>query len=447
MRTALERPAALDLRDVAASDPWETIRRARRLISRKVGVIRQIAEICHQAQDPAVFVTSLGLSDFSRCWSDGVNVAASGAGDSAAAALAAAIGEAAERYCMSWYDPESLVLGTYRELADEAVAPDLLRLFSPEQVDRFGPSGPSYFDERSRIRWVRGYSLSTRRPRLVPASCVYFKYRPGADEVFIGRSASTGAAAGATREEAIRSGLAENVERDAFTLSWMRRQPGRRIDIDDDEVRELVARHLRAGRPGVDVKFFDITTDVNIPVVFGVMRRPSELGPALCQGLAARLRPDRAVRKCVYEMAQTFVSVRGLLMRESDWQPAADFSNLRTFEYHFATYVKRPELVPAAFAFYDTCQERVALSALADRSTGRVLGDIDCCVAALDRAGYEAIVVDITTEDVAAAGLSVVRVIVPGLVPLHHNHCRPYLGVRRLAAGEGGLSAWPHPFP
>lgn len=446
MSTALEH-TALDLRDVAASDPWETIRRARPLISRKVGLIRQIAETCHQAQDPALFVTGLLLSDFSAGDGDGMRITASAAGDSAAGALAAAIGEAAERYCACIYETESLVLGTARELAGEAVAPDALRLFSREQVDRFGPGGPVYFDERSCVRWVRGYSLTERRPRLVPASLVYLTYRPGPDEDSIGHCASTGTAAGATREEAILSALLEAVERDAFMLSWVHRRPGRRIDVDDDELAAMLRRRLWADRPGVDARFFDLTTDLGIPVVFGLVRRPSELGPVPCEGLASRLSPRRALRKCIYEAGQTFPVVRNLLTRNPDWQPAADFSNLKNFEHHFLTYLKRPDFVAPAFAFFDECDDRVALSALVDRSTGRVLGDIERAVAALGRAGYETIVVDITTEDIAAAGLSVVRAIVPGLVPLHHDHLRPYLGVRRLVSGGADRSPWPHPFP
>jgi ribosomal protein S12 methylthiotransferase accessory factor len=460
MNTALGHRVELDLRDVPASNPWNTVLRARSLISRKVGLIRQIAETCHQAQDPVLFITGLLLSDFSRTMSDGVRITASGAGDSAAAALVSAIGEAAERYCACSYDRSTLVFGTCRELADDAVSPDVLRLFSREQVEGFGPGEPTYFDESSRIRWVWGYSLSERRPRLVPASLVYVNYRPGADEALIGHNASTGLAAGATREEAILSALLENVERDAFTIAWMHRRPGRRIDIDDDELQTMLRVRLWADRPSVDVKVFDLTTDVAIPVAFVVTRRQAETGPVPCQGLASRLSPQRAVRKCIHEAGQTFPVVRNLLAKERDWRPASDFSNVSTFEYHFLTYLKRPELVAPAFAFYDECEDRIALSALADRSTGRVLGDIEYCVAELGRAGYEVIVVDITTEDIAAAGLSVVRVLVPGLVPLHHDHRRPYLGVRRLFdvpwrlewdrrgwSLDGGFNPLPHPFP
>lgn len=460
MTTALRHPPALELRDVPASGPWDTIRRASRLISRRVGLIRQVFESCYQAQDPAVFTTGLKLSDFTRSVNGGKTISASGAGDSAEAALAAAIGEAAERQCSSTFDRDEMVLGSFEELAGDAVPPDTLRLFSREQTERFAPGGPVYFDERSRIRWVWGYSLTERCPRLVPASLVYLNFRALEGEANIGENASTGLAAGATREEAILSGLLETIERDAYMLAWMHRQPGRRLDVDDGDLQDVLKRRLFADRPGVDVKLFDLTTDVPVPVVYTIMRRRAELGPVPCQGLASRVAPRRAVRKSLHEAAQNFPFIRGLMAAEKDWWPAEDFSNVTTFDYHFLTYLKRPELVPPALDFFDACEDRVALSAVPDHSTGRVLGDIEYCVRSLARAGYETIAVDITTPDIADVGLSVVRVVVPGLVPIHGNHLRPFLGVRRLYEApyrigwdrrgwspEAGLNHVPHTFP
>ena len=460
MTTALRHQVELELRDVSASDPWETIRRGSRLISRKVGLIREIAETRHQAQDPVVFTEGVLLSDFSRCVRDGQALNAGGAGDNAAVALVSAIGEAAERHCACFPDRDDMVFGAFHELADDAVSPDHLRLFSREQIERFGPRDPVYFDDRSRIRWVWGYSLSERRPRLVPASLVYLNYRPEGGEANIGLNASTGLAAGATREEAILSALLETVERDAFTVAWMHRQAGRRIDIDDDELQRVLRVQLWADRPSVDVKFFDLTTDIPIPVVFIVMRRRAEFGPVVCLGAASRLSPRQAVRKCIQEGGQNFPFIRSLLASAKDWQPAPDFSNLISFDFHFLTYLKCPDLVAPAFAFFDECDDRVALRQLPDRSTGRVLADLDYCVACLGQAGYEVIVTDITTPDIAEIGLSVVRVIVPGLVPLHGNHLRPFLGARRLFevprrlgwdrrgwSPESGLNPLPHPFP
>ncbi|MFY9826385.1 MAG: YcaO-like family protein [Thermoanaerobaculia bacterium] len=460
MKTAPPPHVELELRDVPASDAGETIRRGRRLISSKVGLIRKIAETRWQAQDPAVFAAGVLPADVARYPSDGLPLKAGGAGDDAVTALASAIGEAAERYCAYFYDRDAMVVGSYRELAEDAVSPDLLRLFSRQQIASFGAHGPDYFDDGSRISWMWGYSLSERRPRLVPASLVYLNYRPEEGEAKIGFNASTGLAAGGTREEAILGGLLEIIERDAFTLAWQHRQIGRRIEVDDDGVQRELRTRLWADRPSVDVKIFDITTDVGVPVTFLVMRRQCEFGPVACVGTAARVSPRQALRKSMLEAAQAFPYFRYLMDSEKDWQPAADFSNLTTFDYHFLTYLKRPDLIPPAFAFCDACEERVALSAIADRSSGRVLADLEHCLACLRDAGYEVIVTDITTPDIAEVGFVAVRVMVPGLVPLHGDHRTPFLGARRLFEApsrlgwerrgwrrDGGLNPFPHPFP
>jgi ribosomal protein S12 methylthiotransferase accessory factor len=446
--------AVFELQDVPASDLWETIRRGSRLISSKVGLIRRIDETRYQAQDPRVFCTGVVAADFARLSPSGLGVKAGGAGADAASAVASAIAETAERHCACFYERDTLVLGSFRELAPDAVAPELLRLFSREQLAAAGAQAPAFFDEDARTRWVWGYSLSTRKPRLVPAALVYMTYRPEADEARIAHSASTGLSAGLTREEAILGGLLEIVERDAFTLAWLHRHAGRRIVVDDDALADEARARLWSERPSVDVKFFDITTDTGIPVVFVVMRRATELGPVACVGASARLSPRRALHKCILEAGQNFPYLRYLMDGAKGWEPAPDFSNVASFDQHFLTYVRRPDLVAPAFAFWDECPDRVALSALPDSSTGRVLGDIEHCVARLAEAGYEAIVVDITTPDIAEVGFSVVRVVVPGLLPLHGHHLHPYLGVRRLHEAPqrlgwptAGLNPFPHPFP
>jgi ribosomal protein S12 methylthiotransferase accessory factor len=456
-------PTELELCDVEPSDPWATIRRASCLISRRVGLIRQLATVRYQAQDPAFFAAGVAMSDFSRSLPGGVALTAGGAGETEAVALASAIGEAVERHSACFYDREEMVYGAAAGLGDDAVAPERLRLFSREQSERLGADGANtapYFDDHSRTRWVWGWSLTAHRPRLVPASRVYLNYRPESDETPIGHHGSTGLAAGATREEAILTGLLETVERDAFISAWLHRQPGRALEVDDDELRQVLRDRLSADRPSVQVRFFDLTTDVPIPVIFLVMNRLAEVGPITCLGAASRLSPRRAMRKSIQEGGQNLPVIRNLLGSERAWQPAPDFSNVTTFDYHFLTYLKRPDLVSQAFAFYDACADRIPLSHLTDRSTGRVRGDIEYCVDVLRGAGYEVIVVDVTTPDVAAAGLSVMRVIVPGLVPLHSDHRRPFLGVRRLFElpfrlgwdrrgwnPEQGLNPFPHPFP
>lgn len=449
------------LQDVSHTDPLETIKRGSHLISSKVGLIRSVGSGIHRAQDPISLALGVHTSDLSH-YSDILNASkAGGGGDVIEIALAATIGEAVERYCMLFYDKSTMVYGSYRELREDAASPDLLRLYSREQVERKAPNIQlTYFTEDSKINWVWGYSLTHRQPRLVPATLVYLQYELDDREEPIGRNASTGLAAGATLEEAILVGLYEVIERDAFTICWLHRNAGRRLLIDDAEIQELLSKRFFIDHPKVSFQLYDITLDIPTPSFFALMTRPSEFGPAVCVSSVTRLNPKEVVRKCLREVGQGMSYLRYLNHQLRNWEPAPDFSDLVTFDHHCTLYVKRPELASKALAFCEAVENEVALSQVPDRSTGRVLGDIEYCVEMLKKLEKEVIVVDITTPDISDVDLHVVRVLVPGLVPLHGNYNFPYLGVRRLfdiphqlswkESGwdhGAGLNPYPHPFP
>lgn len=458
---ATSRHAGLSLRDVDYTDPLTTVRLGSRLISPKVGVIRALGTSVARPQDPVSLALGALAPDLANV-SDIMNAnKAGGGGENIETALAATIGEAVERYCMLFYDRDEMVFGSYREVGDAAVHPDLVRLYSREQVGRKAPEVKlEYFDEDSRIYWAWGHSLTTGGPRLVPASQVYMEYYWDDKESPVGRNASSGLAAGATLEQAILTGLLEVIERDAFTICWLYEKARGRIRINDPELEGVLRDHFHYGHPSVDIQIFDITLDVPIPSVFGVMRRPTEFGPVLCVSSVTRLKPRDAIRKCLREIGQGLPYLRFLKHQLRDWEPAADFSNLSVFDHHCTTYTKRPELIAPAMAAFDAVTEEVDFSDIPDRSTGRVLGDIELCVEMLREAGKEVIVVDITTPDIRDVGLHVVRVLIPGLVPLHGNHVFQYRGAERLHqipyvmgwdkqgwTPEVGLNPRPHPFP
>lgn len=460
---ATPRPVGLELQDVPHSDPLDTIRLGSRLISSKVGLIKAVGHGLYHAQDPVTLSMGIVGPDLSR-FSDILNpTKAGGGGEDVEMAMAATIGEAAERYCMLFYDKNEMVFATHREVEADAPPPELLRLYSQEQVERQNATGGrlSFFTEDSKINWVWGYSLTSKRPRLVPASLVYMNYAFDDGEAVIGRNASSGLAAGYTLEEAILTGLYEVVERDAFASCWLHRKVGPRITVDDPGLQQMLTERYHADHPSVDFRIFDITLDIPIPCIFAIMRRPAEFGPALCVSSVTRLSPKDLIRKGLREVGQGLPYIRYLAPQLKDWEPAPDHSDLTSFDHHCMLYNVRPELVPDALAFCDEMEEEILFSQIPDRSTGRVKGDIEHCVEALRRCGKEVIVTEITTQDIGDVGLRVVRVMIPGLVPLHGNHNFPYLGVTRLyelprlldweSSGwkppEGGLNPNPHPFP
>jgi ribosomal protein S12 methylthiotransferase accessory factor len=447
--------AAVELQDVSFSDPLTTIEIGRRLISSKVGLIRSISYGIYLPQD--TFCMALGSSNTDLAHLGISNSdKAGGGGESLETAMAATIGEAVERYCMLFYDKSEMPLAPYREVSDEAVSPDDLRLYSREQVaGKADHIRLDYFDEDSVIRWVSGYSLTHHRTRLVPATMVYLKYKLDDGEMAPGRNASTGLAAGATLEQAILTGLYEVIERDAFVIGWLQAKTGPRLVVDDPEIQASMTSRFHTDHPSVDFQIYDITLDIPAFSVFGVLRRPAEYGSVLCVSSVCRLKPRDAMRKCLREVGQGMPYLRFLREQLKDWEPADDYSDLTTFDHHYTHYSKRPELIPKAMAFCDEVRDEVKLSEIPDRSTGRLLGDLQLCLDMLKEAGYEVIVVDITTPDIRDLGLHVVRVMVPGLVPIHGNHNFPYLGVQRLHdirknmswEESEGLNPFPHPFP
>lgn len=458
---ATSRPAAVELHDVPWSNVWESIRRASPLVSPKVGLVQTVHQGVFRAQDPASFAMGLGVQDLSRFTGILNSGKAGGGGESPELALVATLGEAIERYCMLFYAKSELVRGTARELADDVVDPNLIRYFSREQIERDGEKiGYSYFTEDSPTYWAWGTSLTSGAARLVPASQVYLNYKVDDDEVVPGRNASTGLAAGTTLEEAILSGLFEVIERDCFAIAWLHRHLGSRIVIDDPELERTLVERFHVDHPAVDLTIYDITLDIPIPAIFAVMRRPAEFGPTLCLASVARLSMREAIQKGLRELGQALPYLRFLRHQLADWDPLPDHSDVVTFDHHFTLYSKRPELVDEAMAFCDSVETEVPLSELPDHRTGRVLSDIQHCVGVLAEHGLEVIVVDITTEDMRELGWHVVRVLVPGLVPMHGNHNRPFLGVPRLMQiadklgwaengwdPDAGLNPHPHPFP
>jgi len=165
------RPVAVELQDVPYSDPWKTVEIGARLISPKVGLIRSISYGIHLPQDSLFLALGAANGDLSH-FSDILNADKSGGGgESLETALAATIGEAVERYCMLFYDKREMVRAPYREVAEHAVPPAELRLYREDQVET-RPDGIrlDYFDDDLVINWVWAYSLTQKRPRLVPAT-------------------------------------------------------------------------------------------------------------------------------------------------------------------------------------------------------------------------------------------------------------------------------------
>ncbi|MFL5703648.1 MAG: TOMM precursor leader peptide-binding protein [Ktedonobacteraceae bacterium] len=339
-------------------------------------------------------------------------------------AKASALGEAYERYACGIYNPESFVRGTLKQLDPLAIDPRSLPLGSEREYQKQkGPLVPYHPDLE--IDWVKGISLVTHAPRLVPACSVYVPYKAPRPEEHLLYPISTGLAAGATQSEATLAGLYEIIERDAFVIFWENALTAPTLDFDTlpqgpswDIIEQCQA-------DGIKIICKLITTDIGVPAVVVHCVQWTEEGPLVAFSSRANLNFARCLQGSLEELMQCREGTRSWIKKDGvppDGKPLRQMQDFFTYysredRLEYLSFMYEGPVVPAPHSEADYPTATAAVREVVKR---------------LDRRGYETIVVDITPVDVAACGTSVIRSIVPGLQPVTFNRNFRHLGGRRL---------------
>jgi len=429
------------------------------LVDPKVGVVREVSEVAIDEDDPSFF------HYFSRSCDASVFVPFKnfshngGASTDRYVAMAKAVGEAVERYCSAIFDRDELLLSTYRELGRNAVHPDLFTVYSPQQLAVEGFLWQP-FTEDSSAHWTEGTSLVTGETVLLPAAAVfipYFYHHHRERTAHVLQPISTGLACGASFAEAAMSGLCEVIERDAFTITWQARLSRPRIR---PETLPPVGRDLlrRFAEVGIRVELMDITTDVGVPTLLSIALSDAATSPAVAVAAATDPSREQALVKTLEELAHT----RKYSKQVMDYMPpiavdvAGGHPQVKDQKEHLRFYCPQESKAFAEFAW--AAEETRDFAAVADLSHPDPGEQMRRVVRQLSTAGLEPIVCDLTSPDIRALGLRVVRAVVPGAHPLQMGHSNRALGNRRLyeVPRKLGLrgpepgepdNPYPHPFP
>lgn len=417
------------------------------MVSPYVGIVRGVHEVLAGPQDIRL-VTMWCESAHARTLV-GSPVAHGGGGSGArgAAARAAAVGEAVERYSASYADQSELVVASARELGPAAVDPARFALFTQKQYARPGfPYVP--FDRDTRAAWVEGRALPDGRPAWLPAQLVHLV--SDRDEPRIGRATSSGLACHGDRDEAALRALLEVVERDAFMITWNARLSWPRLDWSGNAELEAFV-HARVRPTGLEVRAIDLSAFWDVPCVLGVARSTVPGDAPLGVGAAAGATVERAVEKALDEAVRVRTWAHALRVHAA---PSADV--IRDFDDHVRFYAD-PVNAPRA-AFLDASDDSRATGDVPALPGATAAAKIAAICARLDRRSASAYVVDVTSPDVRDAGLTVVRVVAPELCALDVEHDARLLGGARLYEepvrlgmrerfGEHDVNPDPHPFP
>jgi ribosomal protein S12 methylthiotransferase accessory factor len=314
-----------------------------------------------------------------------------GKGTGRAQARAGAVMEALEYYSA---EPERWTtrLDTYERLStrDEALDPTelILPVWSPYRPDRM-------------LEWVQGWDLVAGAPCWVPANAVFHPYFPQSEAVMILRASTNGLASGNIPEEAICHALAELVERDCWSLCWVRakfgcgdRYPG--VDVEDagPVLRRLVERFTRNR---VELYLRDIASELGVPAYYAASYEEVAHGVLAHEGMGAHPDPQVALARALTEAAQS---------------RAADIQGSREDIGYWRKRAGNGAITRRAWSMTRPSSHRRSLTTTGVRHSD-IRDDIQWTIDRLAAVGLNRVlVIDLTRPEL---GVPVVRLIVPGL--------------------------------
>lgn len=332
-----------------------------------------------------------------------------------------AVAEAAERYAMSVIHNDEVVIATANELGADAID---WRLF-PRCLDREYEDFPSVvpFDPNKRIRWIRGVSLLDGRRLYVPVSLTHIAKASRRAETFT-LPISTGVAVHSSVQEATVRAILEVVERDSIALTWYLRPVLPRIRISAEQAGDYSSRFQAFGRSQIKQYLFDATTDLGIPVVYGVMVAPNHPTVATVVTAASDLDPVSACAKAMREAVSTRLAVIGCEDVPEDHEACFKLE-------HGAAYMGRQEQ-RAEFDFLLKSPQSVDIEDIPNRDTGDSGRNLHWLVERLREKKIEAVAVELTTDELSENGLRAVRVVIPQLMPMSYVSKARFLAHPRL---------------
>lgn len=331
--------------------------------------------------------------------------------------------ECAERWAQFEGADLLVVRGTIRELAHPVVNPVDFGLYSEAQYVRFG-SRFARFDPDQPRSWVTVVCLDDGSQRLVPLELV----RPGAKMVEppLAAETSSGTAAHTDRHSAVTAAACEVVERDAAMLWWHRRTSAPLVtDWPDSAATALTC--LRAN--GFVVVAARLDQDIAVPTCLAIAFR----GRQVALGLSTHA--DRAL---------ALGHALGELIASLTWPYA------RRTSVHLPVQMVRT--AADHLALYDDGSLHAALRSALDETLAPEADEPPPgpgVFRALAQAGLNTLVCDLTPPKLAECGLTVVRVLVPGLIPHYIGGDGLRLGLSRLVGRESPgtfRTLLPHPF-
>lgn len=402
---------------------------------------------------PRIFNCTCTISSLKKIIGAEIPGSAGAAGLTLQDARISGIGEAVERYAAAIIPWDELVYSAEANLEGPAMGIDKFHLYAEDvYAQPHFPVAP--YSKDVPIYWTGCRSLISGATYAIPAAHVYIPYLysdASKKSEFVSMSTSTGQACHGDIDLARLSGLYECIERDAFMITWMRKLAVRRLDIVSQPSLATLYKKYYAGC-NVDFQLFDLTLDVAVHTVLCVGVANGPRGKFAVIGCATRLSMLEACEKALLEGGQCMAWARYMHEDTEEWNPGEGYKNVQTFEDHVKLYCDPDMLQHLDFILSTTNVVAIDDNVAYPSTAARIERVLEC----LKENGLDALEVDLTTPELADAGVHAVKMFVPGMVPLTAMHEFPALASPRyfsvpeklgIACGLPGFNPIPHPFP
>ncbi|MFE2302491.1 YcaO-like family protein [Streptomyces sp. NPDC059445] len=415
------------------------------LVDPDVGIIRLLQEERDYFPDEVSFVAYRAELAASGGLTDGgypKTVAEGGRALTHGEAMTCAVFEAYERYCLSVYRERDFVLASYAELTLRGT-----RALNPlDLVGRHWQGDAATLVDQP-IRWTSSTCARTAEQVWVPAQLVYLPYRFADGEPVLRDPLTTGAAAGLNPGAATLRGLMEVVERDAVMMLHYLRLPSTPIPVQRAKDPELRAMVREIESLGLRIQLRRVAAGIRASVVVCRITDPSGVGPAHSLGSKCAKDQWSAAKGAILEAA-TFrraLRLRSDRVRKIAEHYLPDLSTIDCLEARSFVWAQ-PELTNRMDYLDDLAENPIDSDAQSDWHS------VESFITDVQSVGGDILVKDVTTPEVSELGISVVKVLVPGLQPMHLSEQYPTWTDRLLSFGDGSprrpadLNPVPHPF-
>ncbi len=422
-----------------------------KIISDEVGILKHTIRLPRMSNDPKLVNYGVWQCDTHLLGGMPSEGRSGSCGIDSFSAMLGTIGETLERYAPVFYNAKKGVKSSFSNLNKNTIPLNEYALFHDEQYKYFKKKNWPVvkFTENTELTWFECTDLINGKSTWIPGQFIYMPFKE--DEFFVTSSNSTGLASHSNYHKAIINALYECIERDSFVITWMNKIAEKKIAVTSE-----IKRYLNSIFPKhYQWHLFDITYDLGIPSVFGILIAEEEFGQFIVVGSASRGTIGEAARKVIQEIGQGIPYMRWILGEYKYWTPPKDFNELMTFSEHSVFYNKQKQYWHI-FDKWINMEENHFID-FYEPATKNNKEEIKHILKSIKSKGYNVLLKDLSTPDIRQLGCYSIKIIIPQLIqmaggyPFYFNggkrlyNVPEFIGLERPEYSK--LNKFPHPFP